>query len=69
MLTLESYLANQINDALNALGFPEKAYNFDRPKLDEHGDISVNLAMLLTKDLRKNPRQIAQEIATGDCHE
>lgn len=62
MLTLESYLANQINDALNALGFPEKAYNFDRPKLDEHGDISVNLAMLLTKDLRKNPRQIAQEI-------
>ena len=62
MLTLESYLANQINLALNALGFPEKAYNFDRPKLDEHGDISVNLAMLLTKDLRKNPRQIAQEI-------
>ena len=32
------------------------------PKQKEHGDLSSNAAMLLTKILRKSPRQIAQEI-------
>lgn len=36
--------------------------SFDTPKSIEHGDLSSNAAMLLTKVLKKNPRQIAQEI-------
>lgn len=34
----------------------------DIPKQKEHGDLSSNAAMLLTKVLKKNPRQIAQQI-------
>lgn len=36
--------------------------SFDVPKSIEHGDLSSNAAMLLTKILKKNPRIIAQEI-------
>ena len=35
---------------------------FDVPKIESHGDLSTNAAMLLTKQLKKNPRQIAEEI-------
>ncbi len=35
---------------------------FDVPKSEEHGDLSSNAAMMLTKKLRKNPKQIAEEI-------
>ncbi len=38
---------------------------FDIPKIETHGDFSTNAAMLLTKQLRKNPRQIAQEILSN----
>ncbi len=62
MLELESYLSEQLRQALQKLNYPEKEYQFDRPRLEAHGDISVNLAMLLTKDLRQNPRQIAQNL-------
>ncbi len=35
---------------------------FDIPKQESHGDLSCNAAMLLTRELKKNPKQIAQEI-------
>ena len=38
---------------------------FDVPKIESHGDLSTNAAMLLTKQLKKNPRQIAEEIITN----
>ena len=38
---------------------------FDVPKNEKHGDLSSNAAMLLTKQLKKNPRQIAEEIIAG----
>ena len=34
----------------------------ERPKLIEHGDISCNIALILSKKLSKAPRDIAQEI-------
>ena len=34
----------------------------ERPKLIEHGDISCNIALILSKKLNKAPRIIAQEI-------
>ena len=34
----------------------------ERPKLIEHGDLSCNIALILAKDLKKSPRDIAQEI-------
>jgi arginyl-tRNA synthetase len=35
---------------------------FDVPKIDAHGDLSSNAAMLLTKKLKRKPREIAEEI-------
>ena len=38
---------------------------FDIPKSGSHGDLSTNAAMLLTKKLKKNPKQIAEEIISN----
>lgn len=62
MLHLESYLSGQIKLSLQKLNFPQIEFQFDRPKLDAHGDISINIAMLLAKEVKQNPRQIAQQI-------
>lgn len=40
----------------------EISISFDVPKILEHGDLSTNAPMLLSKKLKKNPRVIAQEI-------
>ena len=34
----------------------------EKPKLKEHGDISTNIAMILAKELKKNPLEIANDI-------
>ncbi len=39
--------------------------NFDVPKIETHGDLSSNAAMLLTKQLKRKPRDIAEEIITN----
>ena len=36
--------------------------NFNVPNINSHGDLSTNAAMLLTKQLKRNPREIATEI-------
>lgn len=38
---------------------------FDVPKLESHGDLSCNAAMLLSKILKRNPREIASEIISN----
>lgn len=62
MLQIQSYLKPKIEKTLRKLKFPIINYQFDRPKLDEHGDLSINLPMLLAGELKQNPRQIAQQI-------
>ncbi|ABB14929.1 arginine--tRNA ligase [Carboxydothermus hydrogenoformans] len=37
----------------------ELAFELEKPKEKAHGDLATNLAMLLTKKARKNPREIA----------
>jgi arginyl-tRNA synthetase len=39
--------------------------NFNIPNIASHGDLSTNIAMLLTKQLKKNPREIANEIISN----
>ncbi len=41
----------------------EPAFAIERSKSAEHGDYATNVAMLLAKPLRRNPRELAQEIA------
>lgn len=62
MLQVQSYLKPKIEQALQKLNYPLIHYQFDKPKLDAHGDLSINVAMLLASELKQNPRQIAQSI-------
>jgi len=62
MQRIEWYLQNKIERALEKLSYPKLPYSFEIPKIETHGDLSVNLAMLLVKEVRQNPRQIAQQI-------
>ena len=39
----------------------------DRTKDRAHGDFASNIAMMLAKPLKKNPRQIAQDIIDNIC--
>ena len=60
---MKDYLYSVFKEA--AIKIPELneiPISFDIPKSIEHGDLSSNAAMLLTKILKKNPRAIAQEI-------
>lgn len=43
----------------------EPAFVIERSKNPEHGDYATNVAMLLAKPLRKNPRELAEAIATS----
>jgi len=38
---------------------------FSIPNISSHGDLSTNVAMLLTKKLKRNPREIANEIISN----
>lgn len=49
-----------LSEELNYL--KEIDITFEIPKEESHGDLSTNVALLLSKQLKKNPRQIAEEI-------
>ncbi|MBZ0200312.1 MAG: arginine--tRNA ligase [Ignavibacteriaceae bacterium] len=63
---MKNYLLSLFNDTSAALPYlNEIDILFDVPKQDSHGDLSTNAAMMLTKKLHKNPRQIAEEIISN----
>ena len=61
---MQKYLEKIFINRLKELNF----YNdnlkilFEKPKLAQFGDVSTNVAMLLTKELKKNPLDIANKI-------
>ncbi len=63
---MKNYLYKLFNSASEKLDYLKDVnIIFDVPKTESHGDLSCNAAMLLTKKLKKNPRQIAEEIITN----
>jgi arginyl-tRNA synthetase len=63
---LKNYLQKIFEEASNKLKYlSDIELTFDVPKIETHGDFSCNVAMLLTKKLKKNPRQIAEEIISN----
>ncbi|MEJ2049066.1 MAG: arginine--tRNA ligase [Calditrichota bacterium] len=65
MQKIESYLQKIIKAALDTLDYPHPTFTFEIPKIETHGDLSVNLAMQLAGELKQNPRQIAQNIVNN----
>ena len=63
---MKEYLQKLFEEASEKLSYL-KDINllFDIPKAESHGDLSSNAAMLLTKVLKKNPRDIASEIISS----
>ena len=60
---MKEYLYTAFKNAATIIPeLAEISISFDVPKSPEHGDLSSNAAMLLSKKLKKNPRLIAQEI-------
>ena len=63
---MKRYLTEKISTALASLNYLQAAkLTFDKPRVEAHGDLTTNVAMLLAKSLGKNPRAIAQEIISS----
>jgi len=61
---MKKYLTEKVDAALKSLSYGGIAkLTFEKPKDEAHGDITTNVAMLLAKSIKKNPRVVAQEIA------
>lgn len=62
---MKTYIAGLINAVLSQFEPETKPdYVIEQPKVAEHGDLSTNVALLLSKPLKKNPRQIAEEFVS-----
>ncbi|MFN1835693.1 arginine--tRNA ligase [Balneola sp. MJW-20] len=60
---MNDYLIQIIKDALTQFDLESTPdIRIEEPNLPEHGDASSNVAMMLAKPLRNNPRAIAQQI-------
>ena len=60
---MKKYLENLFSKAAEKLEYlNEIELQFSVPASEAHGDYSTNAAMMLTKKLRRNPREIANEI-------
>jgi arginyl-tRNA synthetase len=64
-MRVESILIQALALAAEKIGRDPKtlpAIEIGKPKQKEHGDFSSNLALILASQLKKNPRQVAQEL-------
>lgn len=60
---MNSYIYDLLQKALSGLEISElPEIQLESPKVAEYGDVSTNIAMLLAKPLRQNPRAIAQQL-------
>jgi arginyl-tRNA synthetase len=63
---MKRYLTDKLSvvlESLNCLGVAK--LTFEKPREEARGDLTTNIAMLLAKSLRKNPRAVAQEIVAA----
>ena len=57
-------LIGLIENACATLGVTGIPIVLERPKVEAHGDIATNVALQIAKAQKKNPREVAAEIAT-----
>ena len=62
---MKNYLNNILTEAFKKLDYPVKDFQFDKTKDLKFGDLSTNAAMLLAKELKLQPRKIAEEIISN----
>ncbi len=60
---MKNYLHTLFSEAAKNLDYLKGVnINFETPKIESQGDLSCNAALLLSKKLKKNPQEIANEI-------
>jgi arginyl-tRNA synthetase len=60
---MKNYLTEKVGEVLLLLSYEGLVkLTFEKPKDETHGDLTTNVAMLLAKSVKKNPRAVAQEI-------
>lgn len=59
---MKDQIHRQIASILTELKYPPVEISFEKPKVESHGDLTTNVAMVLAKSVGKNPRQVAQSI-------
>ena len=62
---LKNYLNKILAESFKNLNYPVKDFQFDKTKDQKFGDFSTNAAMLLAKELKLQPRKIAEEIISA----
>ena len=63
---MKNYLIEIFKKTSKKLSYlSEVDFSLDTPKSNEHGDLSCNAAMMLSKRLKKNPKLIAEEIISN----
>lgn len=64
---MNDYIEHLLENALEAMGLERSQWpeiHLEKPREASHGDLSTNLAMLLAGTLKRNPRQIAEELVS-----
>ncbi len=61
---MKAHISDLLTRAAASIGADARQLNIvlERPKSAEHGDFATNLAMMLAKPLRQNPREIATNL-------
>ena len=59
---MQEKIKNLINEALKNLGIEDVDFVVEHPADLKMGDYSTNIAMVLTKKLQMNPRELAEKI-------
>ncbi len=63
---MKKYLQKLFKEASQQLPYlNDVELTFDTPKIETHGDLSSNAAMILSKKIKRNPREIATEILSN----
>lgn len=59
---MQAFIEDAFQQALESIGGNPQTIAFEKPKIAEHGHLSTNIAMILAKQLKKKPQDIANEL-------
>ncbi len=59
---MKEYLKEILNKVLTVLGYQDVSVILEKPKEEKFGDYSCNIAMVIAKKEKKNPRELAAKI-------
>ncbi len=63
-MAISETLSKVISEAVEALNFPNVSFAVEHPSDISHGDYATNVALILGKNLVKNPKEVAELIVS-----